>query len=67
MPNDIRDIVRDGVQPDRAADNLRIVNSARGGHTTWHKRKVACIAAPMRGGAQSRTIRIGLVSQFGWA
>jgi hypothetical protein len=59
MPtNDLRDIVHDGVQPHRAAANLKVCDSATGGHTSWRKRKVDCIAAPMRNGAYARTIRI---------
>lgn len=58
LTNDIRDIVHDGVQPERAAPNLEVCNSAHGGRTSWHKRKVDRIAAPMRGGAYARTIRI---------
>src|SRR6185503_11325818 len=59
MPTiDLRDVLHDGVLPRRAADNLTICDSAHGGRTTWRKRKVATIAAPMCAGAYARTIRI---------
>ena len=58
-PNlDLRDIVHDAVQPQRAADNLKISDSPYGGFTTWNKRKVVAVAAPMETGAYARTIRI---------
>ncbi len=55
---DLRDIVHDAVQPQRAADNLKISDSPYGGLTTWNKRKVVAVAAPMETGAYARTIRI---------
>lgn len=56
--NDIRDIVHDGVSPAKAAAKLKISNSTMHGRTTWHKRKVTEVAAPMRSGAYARTVRI---------
>ena len=56
--NDIRDIVHDAVKANRAAYNLRVIHSTHGGRTTWHKRKVVSIAAPLQSGALARTIRI---------
>ena len=55
---DIRNLIHDGVKSNRAADNLRVVHSTHGGRTTWHKRKVISIAAPLQSGALARTIRI---------
>jgi hypothetical protein len=55
---DIRDIIHDGVQPDRAAENLTITDSARGGFTKFKRRRVEKIAAPLGAGAMARTIRI---------
>ena len=49
--NDLRDIIHDGVDANRALDKLRIVHSTHGGRTTWHKRKVISVAAPLQGGA----------------
>jgi hypothetical protein len=56
--NDLRDIIHDGVDANRASEKLRIVHSTRGGRTTWHKRKVISVAAPLQSGAHSRTIRL---------
>ena len=56
--NDIRDIVHDGVQRDRAADNLQVVDSPRGGFTRFKRKRVSKIAAPLGAGALARTIRI---------
>ncbi len=40
-PNlDLRDIVHDGVNPQRAADNLTVSDIPLGGRTHWNKRKV---------------------------
>src|SRR4051812_39209893 len=59
MPNNhLRDIIHDGVGPQRAASSLRVCDTASGGSTTWRKRKVQNISAPLRGGAYARTIRI---------
>jgi hypothetical protein len=59
MPNnDLRDIIHDGVGPRRAASNLRVCDTVSGGSTTWRKRKVQSISAPLRDGAYARTIRI---------
>ena len=55
---DIRDIVHDGVRPDRAADNLRVSHSANGGFTTYRKKRVVSVQAPMTNSAEARTIRI---------
>ena len=41
---DLRDIIRDGVQSQRAAAELKVCNSAHGGYTTWKKRKVVRIS-----------------------
>jgi hypothetical protein len=51
-------IVRAGVKPDRAADNLTISHQLVGGLTSWHKKKVVRVSAPMVRGAHARTVRI---------
>jgi len=58
MTNDIRKIVHHGIRAERAADKLTVSSSARGGFTSWHKRKVIEVSAPMGAGASARTIRI---------
>jgi hypothetical protein len=56
----IKNIVRDGVRPDRAADNLNIINCnvRAGGFTDFQKRKVVRISVPLASGAYARTVRI---------
>ena len=55
---DIRDIVRAGVRTDRAAQSLKVYHQPRGGLTTYRKKCVASVSAPMVKGAVVRTIRI---------
>lgn len=54
----IRDIVRAGIRSDRATDSLKVYHQSIGGLTTYAKKRVASVSAPMVGGAQARTIRI---------
>src|SRR5688500_16479027 len=55
---DLKDIVFAGVKSDRAADNLRVYHSDNCGATTYRKKRVATVSAPMVRGAIARTIRI---------
>lgn len=55
---DLRNIVHDGVKSDRASESLTVTHSTHGGRTTWHKRKVISVAAPLTTGAHARTIRL---------
>ena len=55
---DIRDIVRAGIRPDRAAEKIKVYHQATGGLTTYAKKRVASVSAPMVRGAEARTIRI---------
>src|SRR5688572_26579075 len=57
-PTTVRELVHHGVKPDRAAANLKVRNSTAGGCTTFAKRKVVEIQAPLASGAYARTVRI---------
>jgi hypothetical protein len=58
MANSLRNIMHDGITPQRAADKVRIANRPIGGFTQFEKRRVNAIEAPLIDGAYARTIRV---------
>lgn len=55
---DLRSIVRAGIRIGRAIDNVKVYHQERGGLTTYKRKHVASVSAPMVKGAHARTIRI---------
>ena len=43
----LKDIVFAGVSAKRAAKNLKVIHQPRGGLTTYRKRRVAAVSAPL--------------------
>ena len=58
MKKQLANLVHDAVRADRAAERMQVAHTDQGGFTTWNKKKVTSIEAPLVGGAYARTIRL---------